>query len=519
MSLFDRNLNIFKTLKPTYTRKRIGYLGRYNTDGSIDPDPRADLPADTVWVRFDGERGATRVKNLRVRAEWGTPVWVEFNELTREDEVREVHSLLAPQTFGGAVAAALNAPALPASVPTPTTARDLLPGGVFADAGGGLTVRVLPMWLPGGGWWDGSTLITLTPTSTVNRKALAVIGIHPLTRAVTTALTTDRGLAVALISDGLPTAAGAADLHAVTAAYPAVYWVGAVELAHGATSIDPARIIDLRLWSLSTMTGATASAAGQAGLVPAPDAGDETRFLRGDATWQPVSVSGADAVLTGAGAVTIPRYATHPDAVPVAPNAADDEFAGSTLDGAWAWVNQGSAAATVSKSRLLLNVPSTSSSNVRGVFRTYPGAPCTWEAAIRGWSSLPLWSGANNYSVGLARRDSATGRIEMYSIAWQSASNALLLLCDRWTSATVFSSTVASAQIGRVTFASLYLQLVDDGTNLTYKWSLDGVYWTPLTSFARAAFLANANQIGLAVFTQQNGGTIYLQSDWLRRTA
>jgi len=33
------------------------------------------------------------------------------------------------------------------------------------------------------------------------------------------------------------------------------------------------------------MTAATASAAGKAGLVPAPAAGKQTSFLRGDGTW------------------------------------------------------------------------------------------------------------------------------------------------------------------------------------------------------------------------------------------
>ena len=38
------------------------------------------------------------------------------------------------------------------------------------------------------------------------------------------------------------------------------------------------------------MTGATASAAGSAGYAPAPAAGDNEKFLRGDGTWQNVSV-------------------------------------------------------------------------------------------------------------------------------------------------------------------------------------------------------------------------------------
>lgn len=46
-----------------------------------------------------------------------------------------------------------------------------------------------------------------------------------------------------------------------------------------------------------TMTGATSSTAGTAGLVPAPAAGDELKFLKGDGTWATVS--------TGAGGHTI----------------------------------------------------------------------------------------------------------------------------------------------------------------------------------------------------------------------
>ena len=41
----------------------------------------------------------------------------------------------------------------------------------------------------------------------------------------------------------------------------------------------------LKKISINTMTGATASAAGKAGLVPAPAAGAQGKFLRGDGTW------------------------------------------------------------------------------------------------------------------------------------------------------------------------------------------------------------------------------------------
>lgn len=48
----------------------------------------------------------------------------------------------------------------------------------------------------------------------------------------------------------------------------------------------------------SNMTAATSSAAGKAGLVPAPSAGANTKFLRGDATWQTIAGSNAKAYIT-----------------------------------------------------------------------------------------------------------------------------------------------------------------------------------------------------------------------------
>lgn len=52
---------------------------------------------------------------------------------------------------------------------------------------------------------------------------------------------------------------------------------------------------------LSVMGGASVGAAGTKGLVPAPAAGDQAKFLRGDGTWQTVSGGGGGAVDSVAG--------------------------------------------------------------------------------------------------------------------------------------------------------------------------------------------------------------------------
>ena len=45
------------------------------------------------------------------------------------------------------------------------------------------------------------------------------------------------------------------------------------------------RIAEYFLETNEDMTGATAQAAGEKGMVPAPSAGDNVKFLRGDGTW------------------------------------------------------------------------------------------------------------------------------------------------------------------------------------------------------------------------------------------
>lgn len=55
----------------------------------------------------------------------------------------------------------------------------------------------------------------------------------------------------------------------------------------------------------SAFTGATGSAAGTSGLVPAPSATDNTKYLRGDGTWQSASYTLPAATTTTIGGVIV----------------------------------------------------------------------------------------------------------------------------------------------------------------------------------------------------------------------
>ena len=69
-------------------------------------------------------------------------------------------------------------------------------------------------------------------------------------------------------------------------------------------------IIDTQMYNnqqnaAKVMVGATSGAAGESGRVPAPSAGDNTKYLRGDGTWQTVSGGGGSSSLSGLTDVSI----------------------------------------------------------------------------------------------------------------------------------------------------------------------------------------------------------------------
>lgn len=68
----------------------------------------------------------------------------------------------------------------------------------------------------------------------------------------------------------------------------------------GADVIEALGYTPVNQANLGDFTGASATQAGDAGLVPAPSAGDQEKFLRGDGAWATVSTSGGDYLpLTG----------------------------------------------------------------------------------------------------------------------------------------------------------------------------------------------------------------------------
>lgn len=92
------------------------------------------------------------------------------------------------------------------------------------------------------------------------------------------------------------------------AAYEADDNGGDVHFIYGTSSSSRGYMAEKSLSQIRNMGGATANAGGSAGFAPAPAAGDNTKYLRGDATWQaiPGMVGATSSVAGSAGLVPAP---------------------------------------------------------------------------------------------------------------------------------------------------------------------------------------------------------------------
>jgi len=283
---------IFKSLRHSNYRTDA-VTGKLDGSGNLIADATQGLPANYIWVRLGDDRTAVPMLS-KIRAVAGVDVVVAYDRLWREDVVLEVNLTRTQLDY----AAAYNVPQLPANMSTPISARDLVPGGVFADISGGLYVRVGGYWHEAN-YWDDSSPLLLAPTATSSKKSLAVVGVDRSDNTLTYTLTADRSLATNLIINAAPTSYAVTDIMAVVEADPDIDWRGAVELAYGDTEVDPAKIISLA-WLKGSMVGADGAAAGVAGLVPVPAAADNVKALFGDSSYHSVIKADGTIAMTGA---------------------------------------------------------------------------------------------------------------------------------------------------------------------------------------------------------------------------
>lgn len=190
-----------------------------------------------------------------------------------------------------------------------------------------------------------------------------------------------------------------------------------------------------------------------------------------------------------------------------------DDFDGSSLDGKWGWVNQGSAAVAVAGGRLLLSQAShAASDDVKMIVQTAPDG--TWKIRMKVCLEWELDTGAYPFA-GLCLRESGTSKIELLGINWRAGVNYLNHM--RYTNETTYSSGGWSNT--RFPYGIYYFQVEKTATDLVWSISTDGAYFHQVLSETITNFFTSGpDQIGLALNSYNCGSVESIAScDWIRR--
>lgn len=154
----------------------------------------------------------------------------------------------------------------------------------------------------------------------------------------------------------------------------------------------------------------------------------------------------------------------------------------------WAWVNQGGFSVTQANGIVYLAGPASGAgNNVKLRTVAAPSTPYTITAAI-----IPLTSGTFSLA-GIALRNAASGRFIHINARHDRG-----VVVTKQNTATSFNSdpvTRTNAHGGGGTL--LFLRMADDGTNVIFSYSVDGVNFTQLFSEARTTFINTPDEVGI----------------------
>ena len=197
------------------------------------------------------------------------------------------------------------------------------------------------------------------------------------------------------------------------------------------------------------------------------------------------------------------------DTPPASPNAKDDEFDDTSLDGKWSWVNQGTATWTEADGYGVMTMPS-NSDNVRLLVQTVPAGDFVVTAKLRN-AAIP----ANYTTIGLCVYNSANGyRILLgHKTVTSNYRNQVV----RWKGDTTYDSD--KYNLGTIGDCARYYRIRLVTTTLYFEVSTDGQVWTPLYSETIATFLNAITHIGLGSHRANTDGVVYSgRCDWFRVT-
>jgi hypothetical protein len=174
------------------------------------------------------------------------------------------------------------------------------------------------------------------------------------------------------------------------------------------------------------------------------------------------------------------------------------------------WVNQGSATSDDAGNGIRFFVPPAAGANVRAKTITAPSTPWTATMAFSTFGEIESLAAAQP-RIGLILMD-ADDEVMLYRVRIVPDGSAspygVNVGVDRFSNVTTFTTLQAFTH---VRYPWLYwIRVTDNGTNLVFDLSLDGVHWVELLSESRTNFFAaGPNRIGFGGNASGTNNGIY----------
>lgn len=238
----DENVALLRRVQ---NESRFEGVRRGVTGNGVDNDPRANLQPGYVWVRLSDQRDPVAVQGNAVQI--GVPVLVE-PAIDGGYRIADIDTTAVPPNQIAILQQTIQPPVT--SVSGVLDGKNFRPGRVRVSEDGGLYV-----WVEGFGYdygqfgggiggasdpvTEGGANLLLVPTATANKIAAVVVYYDTYEGELAQTLTADHDAGYTFVKQAI---LEEADLSADC--YP----LAAVILANGATAIDGAKILDLRMF-------------------------------------------------------------------------------------------------------------------------------------------------------------------------------------------------------------------------------------------------------------------------------
>ena len=179
----------------------------------------------------------------------------------------------------------------------------------------------------------------------------------------------------------------------------------------------------------------------------------------------------------------------------------------------FSWRNQGGATVSTDTRSIYLLAPASASLSFRGREITVPATP--WSITI---AVVPELQNTNVAQVGLYVTDGT--KLAVLGLQFNSSSASFVsVIAATYTSATgAFNSSYCSATLASLP-TPFYLKILDDATNLTFSWSINGSQFEQCAQKLLTDYLSTLTNVGFFANSDNSLPTAVWLLSWLQGTS